>query len=220
MPTIKRIADKWTELFVKQNGDLFTSVSAASFQFLRAQYDEILGTLTGLEREKQQYQAENPLPPLEDLLVIQQGNLREGEQRLADTAQELLLTQAALDNTLREIEGLSIDGQWGGLALDPDSEEIALVSENTLAQSSLNRAKVQFFTIQERVNTFRNENELGILDDQLAFTKGLLNTLRRELAVAEQDLLVKQASLDETLREIEGLSIDGQWGGLVLNPSS
>jgi uncharacterized protein involved in exopolysaccharide biosynthesis len=67
---LKRIADKWADLFIQRNAQLFAAETARSFEFISSQYEETRKALQAKQEAKLAYQKANPLTSLQSQLEV------------------------------------------------------------------------------------------------------------------------------------------------------
>ncbi|MFQ5795533.1 MAG: Wzz/FepE/Etk N-terminal domain-containing protein, partial [Candidatus Bipolaricaulia bacterium] len=211
---IRQIADNWAALFIERNVELLTAESTLSFDFIETQYHNNQGALEAKEDERERYKAENPLDILKDELGVNRTKLKGYRISLADTTTQLALNQGELAQLLRQIDELSIAGRWAGLWLN-DGEELTLLPEESLAQRSLNQAKIQFFQAQEASQQFQIQSDLTQLKQQLQIQRDKLSSARSQLQDTTTQLNQQQKLFDTYQGQLAELTQNDRWIGII-----
>lgn len=106
---VKQVADKWAEVFVRRNAQLFATEAARSYDFVASQYQETQTALQARQVEKLAYQKANPLPSLQSQAEVNATRHREFLSRLqsdraalAEAQGRLAYYEAALDGLRRK----------------------------------------------------------------------------------------------------------------------
>lgn len=67
---LKKVANKWAELFKQRITELFASETARSFEFISRRFSEVQKKLTKLEKEKLDYKKEHPINVLKSEVKV------------------------------------------------------------------------------------------------------------------------------------------------------
>jgi uncharacterized protein involved in exopolysaccharide biosynthesis len=225
-PLLKRIADKWAELFIQRNAQLFAAETARSYDFILAQYKETQGELNKLEAERAQYVGENPLALLTDELGLKRADLNQYHDTFLDLSAQFTLKSQDYSEALAHLNELSVDGKWIGLQLDANTAgKIA----STLEQRPVLQARNQLFRLQEEIQSFSQVNDLTLVRQRLALKQSLIQAYTSQLEAAQNDLKVKTRLLKALETEIseqpqflvlaKAIDDPALWQQLGLNPS-
>ena len=95
---VKDIADKWAELFVQRNAQLFATESARSFEFILSQYDENQQALELKRQERLTYQQQNPVQVLQSELTVLTGKFEEFLSQLEGKRAAMIAAGASVES--------------------------------------------------------------------------------------------------------------------------
>jgi capsular polysaccharide biosynthesis protein len=225
---LKRIADKWAEVFVQKNSQLFSTEAARSYEFILAQYNETQAALRKLEEDHTRYLAEVPLALLKDELDLQRSNLKQYQDALLNLSAQLALKMQEYQETVTRLNELTIDGHWIGLQQSSDGNPGA--PAGTPAQAAVLQAKQQLFGIQDRIRDFQKVSDLALLKQRLSLKRELLGGYLTQLEAAENTVKTQSRTLEAQEAEIKGqpqflvlvkaVTDSALWEKLGVNPSA
>lgn len=196
---LKRIANKWAELFAEQNAQLFTTEAARSYEFLLQQYQETEEALARLETERAQYLVQHPLSLLRDELAFKQDALKDLLDQLLKLSAELGLKQREYTAALELFNELTVDGQWIGAPSAPLPKSNPLTPE----QQDVLLARDRFLQLRDQVERFASENDLTVLAQRQTVATALALDYARELQAAENALRVLRQTLQAQETELK-----------------
>jgi uncharacterized protein involved in exopolysaccharide biosynthesis len=158
---LKDIAEKWAEVFVQTNSQLFATEAARSYDFILAQYNESQVTLRKLGEERAGFMAVNPLALLQVEQELKRADLREFQKTFLDLSAQLALKRQQFTETEAHLNELTVDGRWIGL--QQNSGANPGVQATTPEQVGVLKAKEQFFDAQQRLKDFQRGTDLALL---------------------------------------------------------
>lgn len=224
---LKRIANKWAEVFIRKNSELFATEAGRSYQFVLAQFQDIQDALRKLANERVQFIAENPPELLSDELGLKRSDLEQYQDTALDLSAQLILTTKDYEETLARLTELTVDGRWIGL--QESSHANPGVVATTPEQISVLQAKDQLFSLQEQIKDFRQRTELTLLNQRLSLKRKLLSNYITGLEAAENNVSTESRTLEALEAEIEkqpqflvlvkAIADPALWQQLGLNPT-
>jgi hypothetical protein len=199
---LKHIAEKWAEVFVEKNSQLFASEAARSYDFILVQYRETQAALQKLGEEGQRFLDENPIPLLKDEQETKRDDLKLYQDTLLNLSAELALKRQEYEESAAHLNELTADGRWLGFSQPSDSNPRA--PAGTPEQVAVLKAKQQFFDAQQRLKDFQQSAELALLKQRRSH---LLDDFLGVGQVTERGLLGNYTSqLEETENKVKAQS--------------
>ena len=222
---IKRIADKWTEVFIRENTELFISESARSFQFVEERYQDIQTELQKKQQEIVDDLHDNPLPILRIQLEVFTRKLSDFLTQLESKRADLVSSGAELASATQELAKetpfITIQRSMAGdailefLSRSPEAPKVAslpdlVVSDQernelyhslkaTVASLSIKTAKlfVEINDLDERTANLRLETEN--LYTQIAAIEINVSRLDNEIEVLSKNSSTLAQRLQDAL---------------------
>ena len=106
---LQRIANKWAEVFVQKNSELFATEAARSYDFILVQYEETQDALRKQEEERAQFIGQNPLALLQDERGLKGSDLKQYQDTLLKLSVDLTLQSLAYEETVIHLNELTVE---------------------------------------------------------------------------------------------------------------
>ena len=223
---VQRIANKWAEVFVQKNSELFTIQAGRSYEFILEQYEETQDALREQGEKRVQFIGGHPPELMEDELKIKRSDLEQRQNALLNLSFELALKKQDYQEIVTHLNELTFAGRWIGLQDEAEAttlrgstiggggtpSEGGSVLASTPEQASIIQAREQFFTLQEQIKDFQENCQLTLLRQRLSIKLKSLGDYITQLETAENDV----RALSRTLQALE-TEINRQSQFLVLS---
>ena len=225
---MQRIANKWAEVFVQKNSELFATEAARSYDFILVQYEETQDALRKQEEERAQFIGQNPLALLQDERGLKGSDLKQYQDTLLKLSVDLTLQSLAYEETVIHLNELTVDGRWIGLQERGNATTLRNVAIGSVdgggvggggvgggtplthggvlastEQAAVIQAKEQFFTSQQQIKDFQENAQLTQLKQRLLLKRDSLGNYITQLEAAENDVKAQSRTLETLETEIK-----------------
>ena len=225
---LQRIANKWAEVFVQKNSELFATEAARSYDFILVQYEETQDALRKQEEERAQFIGQNPLALLQDERGLKGSDLKQYQDTLLKLSVDLTLQSLAYEETVIHLNELTVDGRWIGLQERGNATTLRNVAIGSVdgggvggggvgggtplthggvlastEQAAVIQAKEQFFTSQQQIKDFQENAQLTQLKQRLLLKRDSLGNYITQLEAAENDVKAQSRTLETLETEIK-----------------
>ena len=225
---LQRIANKWAEVFVQKNSELFATEAARSYDFILVQYEETQDALRKQEEERAQFIGQNPLALLQDERGLKGSDLKQYQDTLLKLSVDLTLQSLAYEETVIHLNELTVDGRWIGLQDRGNATTLRNVAIGSVdgggvggggvgggtplthggvlastEQAAVIQAKEQFFTSQQQIKDFQENAQLTQLKQRLLLKRDSLGNYITQLEAAENDVKAQSRTLETLETEIK-----------------
>ncbi len=203
---LQNIANKWAELFIQRNTDLFASETSRSFEFISRRFSKVEQELKTVEKEKLEFNKENPLQVLKSEVSVLKGryenflsNLEDKKATLAEKKARLDSLQKTLDEEPRFLElkrSIPSESLWNllqGEATESGTESDAADGGDILSKFGGLKIKDQeinnlHFTLSRQKATVMAD--IASLEEEISY-------LGAKLEEFQQKINEKQAQIDQ-----------------------
>ena len=218
----KHIADKWEELFVEQNAQLFATEAARSHEFVAKQYKETQEALRAEEEKRLAYQQQNLLGPLPSRLPAdvenpfvfeQQGSLTLPESQLLvlttdyeDSLNQLQIKRVALVEARAELESIE-----KAFATEPEfvTIERTISDDAIFALLAANPSDKLVEALPELSIKEQQRNELYVtLKDKVVTLRSKVATLGVEIADLEERTTESRMSIEKLSNSVASMLLN------------
>ena len=225
---LQRIANKWAEVFVQKNSELFATEAARSYDFILVQYEETQDALRKQEEERAQFIGQNPLALLQDERGLKGSDLKQYQDTLLKLSVDLTLQSLAYEETVIHLNELTVDGRWIGLQERGNATTLRNVAigsvdgggvggggvgggtplthggvQASTEQAAVIQEKEQFFTSQQQIKDFQENAQLTQLKQRLLLKRDSLGNYITQLEAAENDVKAQSRTLETLETEIK-----------------
>lgn len=190
-PLLKQLGDKWMEIFLKRNANLFATESAKSYEFIFKHYSEMEKKLSVEREQRRAYLVTNPLETEKSRRAILMGRYSDFFGQLQTKRAQLIGSKAKLTSAQK-----SIVDEPASLTLQravPSEAFWAIVGQNQKMDTLRAEALPDLVMRNQEHN-----NLYTALKSQITMTKIEVDTLEAEVAFLEKQVEAYQ-------NEIEGL---------------
>ncbi len=174
---VTEIANKWAELFIQVNAQLFASETARSYEFILFQYNENKQALELKTRERLAYLRESPLQPLVSELSVVIDEFEEFRSQLESKRAALVATQATLDSLETALAGepqtieltrrISTEGLFNLLRNNPNESSLQAVADLEVKEEIENPVYLSL-----KVNRAEATTSLATLTAEVSYIEG------------------------------------------------
>ncbi len=218
---VKRIANKWADLFVEKNTELLSSETARSYEFISGRFSEVSENLTAREQQKLEYKKQHPLELLKSELQVLQGRYRDFLSQLQTKRARLAERKArlkSLNDVLaeepkfleleRSIPGISL---WNLLQKEKYEGEKPAQDEQTPSQlKEWTDLKIQDQAKNNIYFNLRGEKrnvqvDIDSLQEEIAYLENRTQELAGEIEKKQFEIDQAELKLKQLDREINRL---------------
>lgn len=156
------IANKWADVFIRKNAELFITEAGHTYNLLTAQLDENKKKLTDVEGRRLAYLDANRLATLESDLKVTSSKYEEFSSQIHNKRAFLVETQATLQNAeaafakepqfLEIKRAISNEAIWTLLGISPTERTARAIPDLVVDEQIENES---YFRLKERIITLR-----------------------------------------------------------------
>ena len=209
---VKRMADKWVELFMNRNANLFSTEAIKSYQFINTQYNEIKEKLDLKREQRRVFTVTNPVEIERARRGILMGRYNEFFGQLQTKRAQLVGAKAKLASSQRAIadEPISLTLQraipsgaiWAILGQKLDTLRAEAIPELVMRDQEHNNL---YTTLKNQVTMTRVE--VDTLEAEVVYLEKQIETYQNEIElwdakIGKNDLVSSQ--LNREIVNLEG----------------
>ncbi|MDA0748678.1 MAG: Wzz/FepE/Etk N-terminal domain-containing protein [bacterium] len=197
-----RLANTWAELFVKKNSGINSREAIGSYEFIRDQYETARTNLHAAEDTLRALDEQHDLGFMKNELGPKQARLAQYHTAHVNSLLDLKSQTLALQNLQQKLQAIQTpEGLWVGGFSVKGYGNIRVESLNKDQHEMLTntvRTRDHVLSLQERVRTYNDENNLDFFNKDLQMKQSKFTNLMNE----SSDIEIETASMDQILKDL------------------
>jgi uncharacterized protein involved in exopolysaccharide biosynthesis len=187
---ISKIANSWADKFIDASKEIRQGEVEEITTVINEQFKSTSGQLDEAKEELKKYRQEARLELFKDELETKENHLSQQTDKLMTLRTDLEEKKANLNQLQEEINRQESGSQWLGDLTNPKTSDNKEVTD-------LFTARDNYLTAQEELLSYRRNNKIDLLEQEIKIEETNLEEVRSTLASLKNELEEKQAERDK-----------------------